>query len=106
MASAVLPGMSASAVLRLDSGQQGVVVDRDALIRYPDGRITVWVVKQAGDEATVTEVPVRPGLSFEGKVAVSGGLTPGTLVVVQGNEALRDGQTVVVRREDPTAEPQ
>lgn len=99
----MLPGMSASAVLRLNTGKQGIVVHRDALIRYPDGRITVWVVKQAEDEATVTEIPVRAGLSFNGKVAVTGKLTSSTLVVVQGNESLRDGQRVVVRRAEPEA---
>ena len=91
------PGMSASAVLRLDTGQQGVVVPRDALIRYPDGRITVWMVVQDDGETRVSEHPVQTGLTFNGKVAVSGGLTPGTLVVVQGNEALRDRQSVTVR---------
>jgi len=94
----MLPGMSASAVLRLDTGSQGIVVHRDALIRYPDGRITVWVVNQDGDQATVTEHRVQTGLSFNGKVAVIGSLAPNTLVVVQGNESLRDGQSVVVRR--------
>lgn len=94
----MVPGMSASAVLRLDTRSQGVVVYRDALIRYPDGRITVWVINQEGDQAVVTEHPVQTGLSFNGKVAVTGGLAPNTLVVVQGNESLRDGQKVVVRR--------
>ena len=82
----------------LDTGSQGIVVHRDALIRYPDGRLTVWVINQEGDQATVTEHPVQTGLSFNGKVAVIGGLAPNTLVVVQGNESLRDGQSVVVRR--------
>lgn len=93
----MVPGMSASAVLRLDTRTQGVVVHRDALIRYPDGRITVWIVSQQGDQAEVTEHPVQTGLSFNGMVAVTGGLAPNTLVVVRGNEALRDRQKVVVR---------
>ena len=97
-AARMVPGMSASAVLRLDTGEQGVVVSRDALIRYPDGRTTVWVVNQDGEQAVVSEQPVRTGLSFNGKVAVTGGLMPNTLVVVQGNESLRDGQKVVVRQ--------
>lgn len=92
------PGMSASAVLRLSTGSQGVVVHRDALMRYPDGRITLWVVDQQGDQAKVSEQQVQTGLSFNGKVAISGGVEAGTPVVVQGNEALRDGQTVIVRR--------
>ncbi len=94
------PGMSASAMLRLDTRKQGVVVHRDALIRYPDGRITVWVIIQDGDQTLVTELPVETGLTFNGKVAVTGGLAPNTLVVVQGNEALRDRQQVNVRHAD------
>jgi len=91
------PGMSASAVLRLNTGSQGVVVDRDALLRYPDGRITVWVVKGEGDQTTVSEQQVKTGLSFNGKVAIRSGLAPNTLVVVRGNEALREGQKVTIQ---------
>ena len=92
------PGMSASAVLRLNTGTQGVVVHRDALIRYPDGRVTVWVVNQEGESATVSEQRIQTGLSFNGKVAITSGLAANTTVVVQGNEALRDGQSVIIKR--------
>lgn len=92
------PGMSASAVLRLNTGSQGMVVHRDALMRYPDGRITVWVVNGQGDQTTVSEHQVKTGLSFNGKVAITGDLKPGTPVVVQGNEALREGQAVIIQR--------
>lgn len=92
------PGMSASAVLRLNTGTRGVVVHRDALIRYPDGRVTVWVVNQEGDRATVSELQVKTGLSFNGKVAIISGLAADTTVVVQGNEALRDRQSVSIKR--------
>lgn len=92
------PGMSASAVLRLDTGSQGVVVPRDALLRYPDGRITVWVVEEQGDQSRVSERQVQTGLSFNGTVAITSGLAPGVSIVVQGNEALREGQIVSVKR--------
>lgn len=91
------PGMSANAVLRLDTGAQGVVVDRDALIRYPDGRVTVWVVNQEGGRGLVTERRVHTGSSYNGKVAITSGLSPDTIVVVQGNEALRDNQSVIIK---------
>lgn len=94
----LVPGMSASAVLRLNTGTQGVVVHRDALIRYPDGRVTVWVVNQEGDRATVSEQQIQTGLSFNGKVEISSGLSPDTPVVVQGNEALYEGQSIMVKR--------
>ncbi len=91
------PGLSASAFLRLNTGSQGVVVHRDALIRYPDGRITLWAVNKQGDRTTVSEHQVQTGLSFNGKITIAGGLAPDTLVVVKGNEALRDERTVIVQ---------
>jgi len=91
------PGMSASAVLRLQLGTQGIVVPRDALLRYPDGRVTVWVLKQQGNEITVEERQVQTGLSFDSKITITSGLQGGEQVVVQGNEALRDGQAVSVQ---------
>ena len=94
----IAPGMSASAVLRLNRGTRGVAVHRDALIRHPDGRTTVWVVAQDGDAARVAEHRVETGLSFDVRVAITSGLSAGTPVVVQGNEALREGQNVTVRR--------
>jgi len=90
-------GMSASAVLRLQHGTQGIVVPRDALLRYPDGRITVWVLKQQGNEMMVEERQVQTGLSFDNKITITSGLQGGEQVVVQGNEALRNGQSVNVQ---------
>jgi membrane fusion protein (multidrug efflux system) len=89
------PGMSARATLQIDTGQQGVVVPRDALIRYPDGRVTVWVAN--GNDTvtrTVSERQIRTGLSFGGHIEVVAGLEASTPVVVKGNETLFEGQEV------------
>lgn len=91
------PGMSASATLRLGTGAEGVVVARDALLRHPDGRITVWVAQGEGNDITVTEQQVQTGLSFDGQVVIHSGLEPDMRVVVEGNEALQQGQRVSVR---------
>ncbi|MGB5466227.1 MAG: efflux RND transporter periplasmic adaptor subunit [Sedimenticolaceae bacterium] len=91
------PGMSASATLRLGTGEQGVVVSRDALLRHPDGRITVWVAQGQGSDITVSERQVQTGLSFDGRVVIRSGLEPEVRVVVEGNEALQQGQRVSVR---------
>lgn len=88
------PGMSARATLRIDTGRTGVVIPRDALIRYPDGRVVVWVAEGNGATRTVSERQVDTGLTFGDRVAVNDGLEPGTPVVVRGNEALQDGQQV------------
>ena len=90
----VTPGMSAQAALRVGSGHNGVVVPRDALLRYPDGRRTVWVVEQEGGEAVAHERRVETGVEFEGLVEIRSGLSAGASVVTRGNEILRDGQTV------------
>ncbi len=90
------PGMSARATLRMDTGRTGVVIPQDALIRYPDGRTVVWIVKGNGDTRTVSERRVQTGLRFDGRIALRDGLEPGTIIVTEGNEALQDGQQVRV----------
>jgi membrane fusion protein (multidrug efflux system) len=90
----ITPGMSARVLIDLDTGKRDVAVNRDALIRYPDGRVTVWVLKEDGDETSVTERRIQIGLAFDGMVQVLSGLKEGDRVVVRGNESLREGQTV------------
>ncbi|MCB1772089.1 MAG: efflux RND transporter periplasmic adaptor subunit [Gammaproteobacteria bacterium] len=87
------PGMSASGELKLESGI-GVVVPRDALLRHPDGRVTVWIIEQ---DDRVSEHLVETGPSFDGRVVIRQGLAKDTRIVVEGNEALRPGQQVKVR---------
>ena len=93
----VTPGMSARGALHLDTGREAVVVPRDALIRYPDGRITVWELETGADGPTVAERRVQTGLEFDGLVEIVSGIEAGTRVVTRGNEALQNGQSVTVR---------
>jgi membrane fusion protein, multidrug efflux system len=90
----ITPGMSARVDVDLHSGRKGVVVSRDALVRYPDGRITVWVLEERGEQSLVKERRIEIGLAFDGVVHVRSGLKDGERVVVRGNESLREGQTV------------
>ncbi len=93
----MIPGMSARAQLDLATGRRGVVVPRDAVLRFPDGRAVVWVV-QAGEGGPVAaEKRVSTGLAFDGLVEVTDGLEPGATVVVEGNASLQNGQRVRVR---------
>jgi RND family efflux transporter MFP subunit len=96
---AMIPGMSAGARLRLGAGREGVVVSRDALLRHPDGRVTVFVLDGEPEDGTapVRERRVTPGRAFDGRVEIVDGLEAGTRVVLRGNEGLRDGQRVRVR---------
>ncbi|MFA5630449.1 MAG: efflux RND transporter periplasmic adaptor subunit [Porticoccaceae bacterium] len=93
----LIPGMSANATLHLGTGLDGIAVSRDALRRYSDGRVSVWVID--GDpaqdgSASVREQLVDTGLAFTGMIEIRSGLAAGQLVVTRGNESLREGQTV------------
>ncbi|MDZ7754562.1 MAG: efflux RND transporter periplasmic adaptor subunit [Gammaproteobacteria bacterium] len=94
------PGMSVRGILRLETGRRGVVVPRDALLRYPDGRVSVWVVERSATTPRAREHQIRLGLAFGDEVEIRDGLASGATVVVEGNEALRDGQAVRVRGGD------
>jgi RND family efflux transporter MFP subunit len=88
------PGMSAQAEIELATGQRDVAVPRGAIIRYPDGRTTVWTLDDSGDRLRAEEVQVTLGRAFSGYVQVKSGLEAGQRVVTRGNETLRPGQSV------------
>ena len=95
----LLPGLSARAELSLETGARGVTVPRDAVLRYPDGRVIVWVVEASEQGSVARERRVEPGFTFDGRIEIRSGLAPGERVVVRGNESLRSGQAVTVRRD-------
>lgn len=90
----ITPGMSVNGVLQVSSRERGVAVSRDAVLRYPDGRITVWVVSEQDGNYTVAERRVSTGHGFDGMLEIREGIQAGETVVVEGNEALQDGQQV------------
>lgn len=90
----ITPGMSARVEIGFAEGKRGLVISQDALVRHPDGRISVWVVQKNGNEHHVSEHKVEIGVAFQGVVHVLAGIAPGAKVVVRGNESLREGQTV------------
>lgn len=90
----IAPGMSAHGQLRVATDRRGLVVPRDATLRHPDGRVTVWVIDESG---AVSERRIEPGRAFAELVHVQSGLEPGERVVVHGNESLREGQLVAIR---------
>lgn len=98
----LLPGMSVTALLQLETGRSGVTVPRDAILRYPDGRIVVWSVDEAaGGAAVAVENVVDIGLAFGGRIEIIAGLAAGSQVVVRGNEALQPGQALTVTDTSP-----
>ncbi|MDX1633677.1 MAG: efflux RND transporter periplasmic adaptor subunit [Marinobacter sp.] len=96
-----LPGMAVQARLRVETGEQGLTVPRDALNRYPDGRITVWIAEPSGDQRfKVREKRIRIGGGFGQRVVVQEGLEAGQRVVSRGNESLREGLEVRLSRRE------
>ncbi|MFA7556048.1 MAG: efflux RND transporter periplasmic adaptor subunit, partial [Spongiibacteraceae bacterium] len=96
----LIPGMSAHATLQLpisglgEEQSTGLVVSRDATLRHADGRTVVWTIEQKDTGWIARENAVETGQAFDGLVEIRKGLTAGARVVVQGNEALQEGQLV------------
>lgn len=93
---ALMPGMAVEAVLRVSTGSEGLTVPRDAINRYPEGRVTVWVAEPADEDNrfTVAEKRVQTGSGFRDRVEILDGLEAGQRVVSRGNESLDEGMTV------------
>jgi multidrug efflux pump subunit AcrA (membrane-fusion protein) len=89
----VLPGTSATAVIGLPGSQKALVIPRDALLPYPDGSHSVFVVRDGAGGTTAVERAVKLGRGGA-QVEVLEGIEPGDRVVVRGNERLRNGQAV------------
>lgn len=80
-----------SAIVLIPVGEvrEVVTVHKDAILSRPNGTIVFVVVD---GQATIR--PVQLGESVGSRIEVTGGLEPGDLVVVRGNERLRPGQPV------------
>lgn len=90
------PGTSAIGELALDVGRSAVTVPRDAVLRFSDGRSLVWVLESGKGQERALERFVTTGVAFNGLVEIKSGVRVGDRVVFEGNEALRNGQTVRV----------
>lgn len=90
----ITPGMSAQASIRLQTAADALLVPRDALIRYPDGTTTLFVVDRSVAPPVARQREVRIGRVDGDRVVVADGLDAGMPVVTRGNELLIDGQPV------------
>ncbi len=89
----LLPGTSATAEIDLPQEGAALLVPRDALLRYPDGSYSVFVVEDPTGSPTAREKKVRLGRGGD-PVEVLEGLATGERVVIRGNETLKTGQPV------------
>lgn len=99
-------GMYARALLPVGKKQTVTLVPKDAIV-LGGATPTVIVVNQAnsqGDTGEAAAVPVELGTSSGDFIQVTGELSPGEMVVVQGNERLRPGQQVVLSRVMPVSD--
>ena len=89
----LIEGMSARVVLPTGSRRKSLVVPRDAVVSK-FGKTVVFTVEN--DKAGMLPVNI---LGYDGLIVglEAPGLKEGMLVVVDGNERLRDGQAVVVK---------
>ena len=92
----ITPGMSVRGKLNIDADRSSIAISRDAILRFPDGRVTVWVVDTGEDVPVVREQLIRTGFEFDGMVEITDGLAVGDLVVVRGNETLQEAQAVSI----------
>lgn len=90
----ITPGMSARARFTLAGGDEVLRVPRDALIRYPDGTTTLWVVEEDGDAMRAREIRVTVGRTDGDRVEIVSELDPLRPVVVRGSEILTEDQAV------------
>lgn len=89
------PGMSGTAQItfRANSGET-VQIPRDAVVRFPDGSVKVWVVSRSGEKSLVKSREIKTGGSLGEYTEVLEGLTGGEQIVLKGNEGLREEQSV------------
>lgn len=92
------PQMIVRATITLDTLDDVLTVPLAAVVRDESGA-TLVVADERDGRATARVVPVRLGPSADGRVVVEDGLTPGALVVIEGQTTLGDGDGIeVVRR--------
>jgi RND family efflux transporter MFP subunit len=92
----IIPGMSARAIFRIHLKQEALQLPRDAIIQYPDGRNTVWIIRKVDGRLIASEQQVQLGRRLASNVTVRTGLNAGSIVVVRGNETLQEGQAVQI----------
>jgi RND family efflux transporter MFP subunit len=89
----VRASMSARVTFSSPGEQDLLLVHKDAVVTSAFGQ-SVFI---ASEDKAVSR-PLKTGLSYQEYIAVEGELQPGELIIVRGNERLRDGQAIRVIR--------
>ncbi|NBB69287.1 MAG: efflux RND transporter periplasmic adaptor subunit [Alphaproteobacteria bacterium] len=96
----VATGRSVTLEIPVGAAREVVTVDKDAVLRRPEGEL-VFVAADGRAQPR----PVTLGDAVDGRFVVEDGLEPGDLVVVRGNERLRPGQPVRYETPPTAAQP-
>lgn len=88
----LMPGMFGTVTIIIGGKDFALVAPQEAVL-VQNGQTGVFVV---GPENVVRFQPVKTGLAAEGRVEIVSGLKTGDLIVVVGQNRLRDGQKVEV----------
>ena len=92
-------GMSGKASFDFLDGEKTIQIPRDAIVRQPDGSARIWIARPRDPEGFVaSSVAVSPGAAADGGVSIRGAVEAGDLIVVRGNEVLREGQPITFSR--------
>ncbi|MEQ8849480.1 efflux RND transporter periplasmic adaptor subunit [Botrimarina sp.] len=104
----LLPGMLARVTLPVGVQQRAVLVPKDAVVLGGSSPVVFVVggVRAEGDQGEARLAPVELGAASGSRIAVTGQLAAGEMVVTEGNERLRPGQAVRVLRVDDKPAPQ
>ena len=88
-------GAAVTADVAIRSKNLHLTVPQDAVIRYSDGRTSVWIARRENQQWLAREQLVELGERFNGWVVVRADrLSADTRVVVRGNESLTDGEVL------------
>ena len=90
----ITPGMSARVQIDLPGTSAVTLVPRDAIIRYPDGTTTIWVVETTDGRDVARQRQVELLRVVGERAELAGELEPGRRVVTRGNEVLSEGEPV------------
>ena len=87
------PGMFARVAVAVRTLPDAVVVPESALVTLPNGETVAFVLE--GDKAVRRRIKVA--LEAGGAVGIESGIKAGEMVIIQGNEALKDGAPAQVK---------
>lgn len=91
----ILPGASASVEIKVDTGDNGILVPSTAVVMSSTGAPGVMVFEPAGsDEGIVSWVAVEVAATPRGEFTITSGLKGGEELVSTGGSSLIDGQKV------------